>query len=137
MSTPIQTKQASAIIQQQHTEILVQHYSDRVFILITQLNGKVGALYDIQSSPSTLPSRRHTLNGLDLPVPDQTARVSTLMGSAKNEAMADLHSLYAAQIASIVNAKSVVLGLGLKESSGMQNDRECFAECVGLVVGCL
>lgn len=140
MSSPIKTKQAAAVISSHHTEVLIQHYSDRLFILISQLSGKVGALYDISPAASTGPPsiRRHTLNGLSLPVPDQAAKVTCLMGSAKNETMADLHALYAAQIGALCEGP-VVLCLGLRDSGerGMQGDRETFAEAMKLVVECL
>ncbi|KAG6810188.1 hypothetical protein H0H92_012952 [Tricholoma furcatifolium] len=130
MSFSTSTRQISREIGGQHTQILVQDYADRVFVLITQL-GKVGLL--IQASipdtapllPAPPPDPQHPNQHL-LPPPSPAIQLTPLLGSSPSEHMHTLHSLYAAQIATIVWAqgalqiprRSVVVGLALKKTDG-------------------
>jgi hypothetical protein len=52
--SPVATAQTARTILGQHTEVLVQSYADRVFVLITQL-GRIGSLVRTSSAPQ-LPS---------------------------------------------------------------------------------
>jgi len=103
------------------TTVVVQHFADRVLVLVTQL-GKVGNL--IQASlPSTTPLIPPSQPDV-LPTPPTAIQLTTLLGSAPSDHMRILHSLYASQIATIVwlqgstnaegSRRSVVVGLALK-----------------------
>ncbi|KIM87168.1 hypothetical protein PILCRDRAFT_815633 [Piloderma croceum F 1598] len=128
------------------TEIVMQAFADRILVLITQM-GKVGTL--IQASmPSTTPllpaaapnsSETHVH---PLPPPPSAIQLTPLFGSAPSERMQTLHSLYAAQIATIiwtaesdgpleVDRRSVVVGIALRKFDGAsdelsQEEREVF-----------
>ncbi|KAG1803768.1 uncharacterized protein HD556DRAFT_1330194 [Suillus plorans] len=114
------------------TEIMVQGFADRILVLVMQL-GKVGNL--IQASiPSTTPLLSADLdedstNGL--PAPPAAIRLTPLLGGASSEHLQTLHSLYAAQIATIiwveeakkmaVNRRSVVVGIALHKDADERN----------------
>ncbi|KAG2111644.1 uncharacterized protein F5147DRAFT_633077 [Suillus discolor] len=114
------------------TEIMVQGFADRILVLVTQL-GKVGNL--IQASiPSTTPLLSADLdedstNGL--PAPPAAIQLTPLLGGASSEHLQTLHSLYAAQIATIiwveeakkmaVNRRSVVVGIALHRDADERN----------------
>ncbi|KAG0707667.1 hypothetical protein DFH29DRAFT_592474 [Suillus ampliporus] len=123
------------------TEIMVQAFADRVLVLVTQM-GKVGNL--IQASiPSTTPLlSTHDLDGpvensdsptTGLPAPPAAIQLTPLLGSASSEHLQTLHSLYAAQIATIiwveegkrslaVDRRSVVVGIALRKARVMEGD---------------
>ncbi|KAF9013888.1 hypothetical protein BDQ17DRAFT_1341680 [Cyathus striatus] len=125
------SKQSSTLIDGKHTEILVQSYIDRVLVLVSQL-GKVGNL--IQASlPSTIPLLppppvdASQPNVRPLPPPSPAIQLTPLFGRPPTEHIQTLHSLYAAQIATIVwteesqgelesMRRSVVVGLALQKS---------------------
>ncbi|KAK4694306.1 hypothetical protein P7C70_g8756, partial [Phenoliferia sp. Uapishka_3] len=54
-TSPIATAQRARLINNLHTEVLVQSYSDRVLVLITQL-GRIGCLLQVNPPPPTLPA---------------------------------------------------------------------------------
>ncbi|OAX41976.1 hypothetical protein K503DRAFT_734628 [Rhizopogon vinicolor AM-OR11-026] len=101
------------------TEIMVQAFADRVLVLVTQM-GKVGNL--IQASiPST-----HDLDGLiensdsltsTLPAPPAGIQLTPLLGGAPSEHLQTLHSLYAAQIATIIWVEEAKRSLGIERRS--------------------
>ncbi|GLB34887.1 hypothetical protein LshimejAT787_0204520 [Lyophyllum shimeji] len=130
------TRQLSRDLDGHPTEILVQTYVDRVFVLVTQL-GKVGTL--IQASlPDTTPllpapPPDPLYPNQVLPPPPPAIQLTPLFGSAPSEHTQTLHSLYAAQIATIVwlqegfgsignRRRSVVVGLALKKSDDGGHD---------------
>ncbi|KAG2041588.1 hypothetical protein BDR03DRAFT_913113 [Suillus americanus] len=107
------------------TEIMVQGFADRTLVLVTQM-GKVGNL--IQASiPSTTPLLSdEESNSTGLPAPPVAIQLTPLLGGASSEHLQTLHSLYAAQIATIiwveeakkmaVDRKSVVVGIALRDA---------------------
>ncbi|KAG2750578.1 hypothetical protein P692DRAFT_20831781 [Suillus brevipes Sb2] len=107
-----------------HTDIMVQGFADRILVLVTQL-GKVGNL--IQASiPSTTPLLSAQDDDSLLPAPPAAIQLTPLLGGASSEHVQTLHSLYAAQIATIVwveeakkmavDRRSVVVGIALREA---------------------
>ncbi|KAH9981197.1 hypothetical protein BGW80DRAFT_1199448 [Lactifluus volemus] len=115
---------AERVIESIHTQVIVQTFSDRVLVIVTQLK-KVGTL--IQAS---LPA---TIDLLDAP-PDTSAPITTLppvhpsidltylFGHAPSSDHQSLYSSYAAQIATLVwtsdrsSHTPVVVGIALKLS---------------------
>ncbi|KAG2078226.1 hypothetical protein BDR04DRAFT_1087977 [Suillus decipiens] len=107
------------------TEIMVQGFADRILVLVTQM-GKVGNL--IQASiPSTTPllSAHDEDLTTGLPAPPAAIQLTPLLGGAPSEHLQTLHSLYAAQIATIiwveeakkmaVERRSVIVGIALRD----------------------
>lgn len=148
--TIILTRQAADSIEGKETQVLVQHFTDRIFVLVTQLSGKIGCLYDIQIPNSSAPMRSSPAlpGGLILPVPNNAAHLIPLLGSTVSSEMSILHSLYAAQLAGIIHAstpsgqdrKSVVLGIALRESKEddkLESNRRTFEGVFRLVRKCL
>lgn len=115
------------------TEIVLQAYADRILVLITQM-GKVGNL--IQASiPATTPllpalgPDPAQPNVRPLPPPPAAIQLTPLLGNAPSEHMQTLHSLYTAQIATIIwtaesagameiDRRNVVVGIALRKSDG-------------------
>ncbi|KAF8077878.1 hypothetical protein FPV67DRAFT_1557318 [Lyophyllum atratum] len=131
------TRQLSRDLDGHPTQILVQTFADRVFVLVTQL-GKVGALIQVSIPdttpllPAPPPDPQHP-NQQTLPPPPPAVQLTPLLGSAPSEHVHTLHSLYAAQIATIVWTegafgslgnfrKSVIVGLALRKSDGANNE---------------
>ncbi|KAG1827192.1 uncharacterized protein BJ212DRAFT_1310805 [Suillus subaureus] len=120
------------------TEIMVQGFADRILVLVTQM-GKVGNL--IQASiPLTTPllsAHDEESNSLttEFPTPPAAIQLTPLLGGASSEHLQTLHSLYAAQIATIiwieeakkmaVDRKSVVVGIALRRE-GNADERKTF-----------
>lgn len=149
---PTSTRQAAVSISGIHTEILVQRFTDRILILVTQLN-KVGVLYQASAPPNSVSPvqrvRRPTvpeLQELQLPPPDPSLTVSRLMGSVTNEEQETLYQLYVSEIASVVlgglgqlspedldpdtsnytpfGGRTVVVGLALKDARKVMGDED-------------
>lgn len=113
------------------TQILLQSFADRLFVLVTQL-GKVGTLLQVSVPDATtfLPAPAPDIpNQQTLPPPPPAIQIIPLLGSAPSEHMHTLQSLYAAQIATILwtegvdesietSRRSVVVGLALCKSDG-------------------
>ncbi|PPR03619.1 hypothetical protein CVT24_007736 [Panaeolus cyanescens] len=148
-----------------HTEILIQTYSDRVLVLVTQL-GKVANLVcsfiglikcsidlgdKIQASipptaPLLPPSQESSApNTLALPTPSPAIHLTPLLGSASSEDLQTLHSLYAAQIATIIwtdelnrkgddSRRSVVVGLALAKVDDDEKIREVFQSIMSMLL---
>ncbi|TFK42514.1 hypothetical protein BDQ12DRAFT_676335 [Crucibulum laeve] len=133
MFTP---RQISREISGNITEIMLQTFADRVLVLVTQI-GKVGNLIQasipptipLSPAPASDPSRP---NHRPLPPPPPAIQLTSLLGTAASQHMQTLHSLYAAQIATIVWTeksqgglealrRSVVVGLALKKSDGNED----------------
>ncbi|KIK49199.1 hypothetical protein CY34DRAFT_797138 [Suillus luteus UH-Slu-Lm8-n1] len=106
-----------------HTDIMIQGFADRILVLVTQM-GKVGNL--IQASiPLTTPLLSAQEDSL-FPVPSAAIQLTPLLGGASSEHLQTLHSLYAAQIATIiwveeakkmaVDRRSVVVGIALRDA---------------------
>ncbi|SCV70940.1 BQ2448_3702 [Microbotryum intermedium] len=119
-SSIIPTWQSSFAIEQIPTEILVQVFTDRVMIVVTQL-GRIGSL--VRSLPFDA-----FLSSLPLPHPAST--LTTLLGVAPSARATSLYELYAHHLGAIVfnslgeEAKPVVLGIALKEFPTRQADSE-------------
>ncbi|KAG2349786.1 hypothetical protein BDR05DRAFT_986195 [Suillus weaverae] len=107
------------------TDIMVQGFADRILVLVTQM-GKVGNL--IQASiPSTTPllSAQDEDSESGLPAPPAAIQLTPLLGGASSEHLQTLHSLYAAQIATIiwvkeakkmaVDRRSIIIGIALRK----------------------
>ncbi|KAF7323043.1 hypothetical protein HMN09_00084200 [Mycena chlorophos] len=119
------TRQLNRELEGIPTEVLIQRFSDRVLVLVTQL-GKVGNL--IQASiPDTTPLLPPASPD-DLPEPSPAIQLTPLLGQAPSEHMHTLHSLYAAQIATIVwfaasnnpldiTRRSVIVGIALRKTN--------------------
>jgi proteasome assembly chaperone 3 len=136
------------------TEILIQNFSDRVLVLVTQI-GKVGTLvrtttidptminFDIGKIQATVPATTvlpaaPSLSENNLqPLPPVPAAIelTTLLGNALSEHMQTMHSFYAAQIATMIwNAESgswlgqrrrgVVVGIALRRSDEKDEEGE-------------
>lgn len=117
------------------TEVVIQSFSDRILVLITQL-GKVGNLVStpahllvtsiytdelqIQASlPATIPLETPTRDGepqetSDLPPPPPGIQLTPLLGNAQSEHLRTLHGLYASQIATIIWASEAQAALGIE-----------------------
>ncbi|KAF9227688.1 hypothetical protein BS17DRAFT_774160 [Gyrodon lividus] len=114
---------------------MIQAFTDRILVLITQV-GKVGNL--IQASiPSTTPLRLDALfpdpAPEPLPSPPAAIQLTPLFGSAPSEHMQTLHSLYAAQIATLIwladdeelmgsDRRSVIVGVALRKSKNVSEE---------------
>jgi len=135
-STPtymLYPSQASKELNEIPTDVLIQSYADRILVLVTQM-GKVGNL--IQASiPDTVPllppppSHPSNPNRLLLPPPPAAIQLTYLLGGSSSEHMQTLHSLYAAQIATILwthesqtalepSRRSIVVGVALRGRDG-------------------
>ncbi|KAF9052873.1 hypothetical protein BJ165DRAFT_1443618 [Panaeolus papilionaceus] len=137
-------KQIAKKLNGNHTEIFIQTYADRVLILITQL-GKVGNLV----SPLLPPAQDlSTPDALSLPVPSPAIHLTPLLGSAPSEDMQTLHSLYAAQVATIIwtdqlnrsgddSRRSVVVGLALAKLDDHEKRREVFQAIMSMLLDVL
>lgn len=133
------------------TEIVLQAYADRILVLITQM-GKVGNLvqfshyYDgsipVANQPkiqASIPATTPLLPALGpdpaqpnvrpLPPPPAAIQLTPLLGNAPSEHIQTLHSLYTAQIATIIwtaesagameiDRRNVVVGIALRKSDG-------------------
>ncbi|KAF7778668.1 hypothetical protein Agabi119p4_3013 [Agaricus bisporus var. burnettii] len=125
-------------------DVVVQRYSDRTLVLVTQL-GKIGNLIQASIPPTTgLPPLTD-----QLPPPLPAIHLTPLLGSASSEHVQTLHSLYVSQIATLVwvydassavdtGRKAVVVGLALKKLSdgdeGLTEDEKLvFREVMNLV----
>ncbi|KZT32406.1 hypothetical protein SISSUDRAFT_1066955 [Sistotremastrum suecicum HHB10207 ss-3] len=114
------------LIQGSKTKVILQSFSDRVLILVTQ-RGKVGNL--IQASiPPTTP----LISSEDV---SSAVHLTPLLGAAPSAHLHTLHALYATQIASQIwlgsrlgaDRRPVVVGIALnrtKSPSGTDKDRD-------------
>ncbi|KAJ7632698.1 hypothetical protein FB45DRAFT_913203 [Roridomyces roridus] len=129
------------------TEIVLQTFADRVLVLVTQL-GKVGNLIQ-----ATIPDTAPLMGPVDaqtLPEPPASIQLTPLLGNAPSQHLQTLHSLYAAQIATIiwtaglgnpleVSRKSVVVGIALRKSDAgsdgtlTDKERSVFAGVMSMV----
>ncbi|KAF7294870.1 hypothetical protein MIND_01024900 [Mycena indigotica] len=118
------TRQLTRQLEGVQTEVVIQRFVDRVLVLVTQL-GKVGNL--IQATiPETTPLAPPATAD-ELPEPSPAIQLTPLLGQGPSQHMQTLHSLYAAQIATIiwtassnpldVTRKSVVVGIALQRTS--------------------
>ncbi|KZT70142.1 hypothetical protein DAEQUDRAFT_709031 [Daedalea quercina L-15889] len=114
------------------TEVLLQAFADRILVLVTQL-GKVGTLIQATIPATTAldpapPPDPAEPNVLPLPQPPPAIQLTPLLGSAPSEHMQTLHSLYAAQIATVIwteevqefmeaERRPIVVGLALRKST--------------------
>ncbi|KAJ7109455.1 hypothetical protein C8R44DRAFT_713558 [Mycena epipterygia] len=129
------TRQISRELEGNTTEIVVQTFADRILVLVTQL-GKVGNLVG---------------GSVYLPSPPASIQLTPLLGNAPSQHVQTLHSLYAAQIATIlwtvgssnpleVSRKSVVVGIALRrsdenEDGGLtENERIVFAGVMSMIL---
>ncbi|KAK0228726.1 hypothetical protein IW262DRAFT_1429413 [Armillaria fumosa] len=113
------------------TEVVIQTFSDRILVLVTQL-GKAGNL--IQATlPPTAPLVAPAIdptdpNVISLPPPPPAIQLMPLLGNAPSEHVQILHNLFVSQIATLVWAAeaesimqpsrpSVIVGIALRKSS--------------------
>ncbi|KAF9246325.1 hypothetical protein BU15DRAFT_39569 [Melanogaster broomeanus] len=125
----------SADVQGLRTELIVQAFADRILVLVTQV-GKVGNLIQASIPPTTpLRSDHASFDSSGpapepLPSPPAAIQLTPLFGSASSEHMQTLHSLYAAQIATLVwlagdeelmggDRRSVIVGIALAKSQSV------------------
>ncbi|KAI6118878.1 hypothetical protein EDD16DRAFT_1535054 [Pisolithus croceorrhizus] len=134
----LNSSQACVEINGIQTDLLIQPFGDRIFVQITQL-GKVGSLIQV-SMPSTVllaSSGASDSSRLALPAPPPALQLMPLFGSASSEHLRSLHSLYAAQVATLVwcaggqalggsDRRSVIVGIALRQST--QTAEEGFDE---------
>ncbi|KIY48265.1 hypothetical protein FISHEDRAFT_43754 [Fistulina hepatica ATCC 64428] len=122
MSSPKFSKHSRGVVHGIETDVLVQRFADRVLVLVTQL-GKVGSL--VNSSPTTYATPSDEAQQQRLPAPSPAIQLTPLLGSAPTAHVQTLHSLYVAQIATLVwttdppfvARRSVIVGLALKGDS--------------------
>ncbi|KAJ7774919.1 hypothetical protein B0H16DRAFT_1408037 [Mycena metata] len=148
------SRQLSRELQGNNTEIVIQTFADRILVLVTQL-GKVGNL--IQATiPETIPlfpavQDPAQPNVQALPEPPAAAiQLTPLLGNAPSQHLQTLHSLYAAQIATIlwttgstnplqVSRKPVIVGIALRKSEAQndegltENERSVFVGVMSMV----
>ncbi|KAF9454557.1 hypothetical protein P691DRAFT_770452 [Macrolepiota fuliginosa MF-IS2] len=112
------------------TDIVIQRYSDRTLVLVTQL-GKVGNLIQASIPPTTVLPPPPLVPG-QLPQPSPAIQLTNLLGGASSEHDQTLRSLYISQIATLVwmsesssaldlGRKSVIVGLALKQGEDGEN----------------
>ncbi|KAH7889367.1 hypothetical protein F5I97DRAFT_1843773 [Phlebopus sp. FC_14] len=112
------------------TQLVVQPFADRTLVLVTQ-RGRVGN--KIQAAvPSTTPFAEEPADPESLPRPPPAIQLTPLLGNAPSEHMQTLHSLYAAQIATLVwvsedvlvgdDRRNVVVGITLQKSTSNEID---------------
>lgn len=103
----IQTRQAAAIIDGIHTEVLCSAYHDRIFVIVSQFE-KIGTLVSVTKMSSSATEESSSRGA-------QTFSTRTLMGSDE-----EIWHVYAKQIGALVNEqcnKPVLLGIALKKHS--------------------
>lgn len=162
---PVQSKQLATKVNGVHLEVLTQRFTDRVLVLITQVN-KVGFLYQVsaplhsqqaslsRAKASTLPE----LQDLALAPANPSFVILNLLGASPDEHTEMLHHLYATQVASIVlhssqssakgdrwTGNQVIVGLALKRDRTAEevesepitsSERSTFAAAMRLVLEC-
>ncbi|KAM0746615.1 hypothetical protein T439DRAFT_329721 [Meredithblackwellia eburnea MCA 4105] len=100
----IPTAQRARQIHGVHTEVLVQSFADRVFVVVTQL-GRIGSLIQVNPPPPSIPAPlQSTSSSLfpSLPPPHPATTMTPVLGVAPSPHVRMLHELYAAQIGAIV-----------------------------------
>lgn len=151
LPSPIPTAQLARTIQGQHTELLIQVFRDRIFVVITQL-GRIGALvssrghptlrspahtYHSQiqvnpppaSMPSPIPTTSHSLFPT-LPAVHPSTTLLPLFGAPPSPHASLLHDLYATQVGAICwqateegwPNRPVLLGIALRRSAAEDED---------------
>lgn len=103
----IQTRQAAAIIDGIHTEVLCSAYHDRIFVIVSQFE-KIGTLVSVNKMSSSATEESSSRGA-------HTFSTRTLMGSDE-----EIWHVYAKQIGALVNEhcnKPVLLGIALKKHS--------------------
>jgi proteasome assembly chaperone 3 len=159
--------QHNSVINDVPTTFLINSYADRIMVLVTQL-GKVGNLVGADSMAwadgnphyglkiqatllTTEPLSNDDQDEESFPAPSPATQLTPLLGSSASEHQQTLHSLYAAQIATIVwdetsqfsiqgTRRSVIVGIALKkrgnEGEGCElsdSERATFREIVKTV----
>ncbi|WVO18548.1 hypothetical protein L204_106267 [Cryptococcus depauperatus] len=140
LASPIQSYQLCQSISGNETELLIQTFEDRIFVVVTQ-NGKVGCLTQaslsqftplLQASlPTELDKDDSPLRILSvLPSPPPQMKLTPLLGSPPQQT---LHELYVSQIATLIwwalqtcgqPRRSVVVGLALQKGNNQQERDE-------------
>ncbi|KAI0054152.1 hypothetical protein FA95DRAFT_1579190 [Auriscalpium vulgare] len=153
----LQVAQTEAVLNSTSTQVLVQAFSDRVLVLVTQV-GKVGTLTQA-TMPATVPiepappADPSDPDNRPLPPPHPSIELTPLLGQAPSSHTQALHSLYASQIATLVwtaeaeglltsSRPGVIVGLALKrpldgQSDGTAVDAETFHGVMKMVRGLL
>ncbi|ORX42180.1 hypothetical protein DM01DRAFT_1313512 [Hesseltinella vesiculosa] len=118
---PITLKQVALPINDTHVEILLQGFSDKIFIIVTQY-GKIGSL--IHTTFDVLPSLARD--------PKAVPTTSSFLLGESSGPQADLYTLYATSITQAVGAmnphekRPVLLGIALKPLASMEEKRKVF-----------
>ncbi|KIP09551.1 hypothetical protein PHLGIDRAFT_102801 [Phlebiopsis gigantea 11061_1 CR5-6] len=126
------TSQITQVLEGIPTDVVIQPFADRIFVLITQL-GKVGSLIEATIPEATPllppPPPPPESSEVPLPVPPAAINLKPLLGVAPSEHLETLYSLYAAQVATLVwtiggssslgdTRRAVIVGIALKRFSG-------------------
>ncbi|GAA5971798.1 hypothetical protein JCM11641_001517 [Rhodosporidiobolus odoratus] len=150
LPSAIPTAQRARLINGVHTDVMLQNFADRIFVVVTQL-GRIGCMIQISPPPPTLPSALPLAAApsenpsilSSLPLPHPSTLLTPLFGVPPSPHISSLHDLYASQIGAIVfqrfsaasaadagagmltlGAKPVVLGIALRRSSSAEEDDE-------------
>ncbi|MCJ1439727.1 MAG: hypothetical protein MMC23_000208 [Stictis urceolatum] len=138
-SYPCKTKQASATVAGVPTDVVINGFSDKIMVMVSQA-GRLGMWLQVPLNP-TSPAHGNTLPSADdddlLPLTHLTPQ--PLLGAA-NSVRQTTGQLLAAQIASTISARnpdegrSILVGLGLEKEELM---REGFVDLLEAVGKCL
>ncbi|KAI9278053.1 hypothetical protein BY458DRAFT_503655 [Sporodiniella umbellata] len=126
---PIKNQQVAVNIEGVPTEILIQGFSDKIFVVVTQY-GKIGSL--IHTSLDAAPHRISTLD--TFPTTSQV-----LMGDS-NSSQSDMYILYSTSILQAIVAmnpqetRPLLLGIALKFSEDLKKNRQVFHEITDLIL---
>jgi len=134
-------------IESVQTQVIVQTFSDRVLVIITQLS-KVGTLIQASVPPTIALSRAATSDAGSLPPVHPSIDLTYLFGHAPSSDHQTLYSSYAAQVATLVwsseryaqvgsSRTPVVVGVALKAPRSSERvsdaDRATFLRIMDLV----
>lgn len=153
MAQPVPVVLAERDIESVHTQVIVQTYSDRILVIVTQLQ-KVGTLIHV-SVPATVALTEVSPDesvsndtSSTLPPVHPSIDLTYLFGSAPSPDHQTLYSSYAAQIAALVwtsqqhgqigsSHTPVVVGVALKSPHSSEKpsgtDRAAFLQVMDLV----
>ncbi|KAF8274922.1 hypothetical protein EI94DRAFT_1560545 [Lactarius quietus] len=145
MSQPVAI--AERDIESVQTQVIVQTFSDRVLVIITQLS-KVGTLIQASVPPTIALTQASTSNADPLPPVHPSIDLTYLFGHAPSSDHQTLYASYAAQVATLVwtseryaqvgsSRTPVVVGVALKAPRTSERvsdaDRGTFLQIMDLV----
>ncbi|KAG1436709.1 hypothetical protein G6F56_013440 [Rhizopus delemar] len=126
---PIKNKQVAIDINGIKTEVMIQGFADKIFVIVTQY-GKIGSL--IHTSLDAAPHRISTLDTFPT-----TTRF--LMGDA-NGSQSDMYILYSTSILQAIVAmnphetRPLLLGIALKPSEDLKQNRQTFQKITDIIM---